>query len=164
MTNDFDARAMQIAPCNCEKATRQDDPSWGHSIHCVGRLQPAIAAALRECSEAAEAALAEARGEIERLIKWRSAWQDITPGGSEFMTVESVRDYARTLKAETVQAKLDRARTLARVRTLEEALAFYANRETWTGAHPAINDDCDGDFVAVPGLCARAALAKAEAK
>lgn len=44
------------------------------------------------------------------LIAWRSAFQDVTPGGSEFMHPQSVRDYARKLKDETVQAKLDRAR------------------------------------------------------
>jgi hypothetical protein len=44
---------------------------------------------------------------IADLARWRSAFQSATPGGSEFMTPESVRDYMQSLKADTVRAKID---------------------------------------------------------
>lgn len=47
---------------------------------------------------------------INDLCKWRSAFQACTPGGSEFMTPESTRDYMQSLKRETVEAKLEVAR------------------------------------------------------
>lgn len=47
---------------------------------------------------------------IKELYRWRSAFQECTPGGSEFMSPESVIAYMRTLKRETVEAKLELAR------------------------------------------------------
>lgn len=48
----------------------------------------------------------EQRRAIDDLCKWRAAFQACTPGGSEFMTPESTREYMQMLKRETVQAKL----------------------------------------------------------
>lgn len=54
----------------------------------------------------------------------------------------------------------------AKVAKLREALAFYADRETWKGQflERPIDKDCDGDFVAVPGKRARQALTETEDK
>lgn len=44
------------------------------------------------------------------LCKWRSAIQGMTPGGSEYMTVQSVEDFARNQKIECSKAKMESAR------------------------------------------------------
>lgn len=46
--------------------------------------------------------------DMERLmISWRSLAQEMTPGGSEFMTPESVRDYYLQFKSEAHQVKIE---------------------------------------------------------
>ena len=47
---------------------------------------------------------------VADLCRWRSAFAECTPGGSEFMDPESVRDYMQRNKREMVQAKMDRAK------------------------------------------------------
>ena len=83
------------------------------------------------------------------LIAWRSAFQDVTPGGSEFMHPQSVRDYARKLKDETVQAKLDRARIQkdfakleAEAAAMREALEAVPKEDC--GARLHYSCDCPG--------------------
>jgi hypothetical protein len=41
------------------------------------------------------------------MIKWRSLAQEMTPGGSEFMSVESVRSYYRELKDDAHRCKIE---------------------------------------------------------
>lgn len=53
-------------------------------------------------------------------------------------------------------------RLRAQVARLREALAFYADRETWRGDPCPAHSDVDGDFVATIGKKARAALKEAE--
>lgn len=47
---------------------------------------------------------------VADLCRWRSAFQTVTPGGSEFMSPESVIEYMQNLKRETVEANLELAR------------------------------------------------------
>lgn len=53
---------------------------------------------------------AERDAAIADLYRWRGAFQDCTPGGSEFMSPASVKAYMQNLKHETVEAKKDRVR------------------------------------------------------
>lgn len=69
----------------------------------------ASAAASPTIASAGEPSITETAA-VEALCKWRSAFQACTPGGSEFMTPESVREYMLNLKRETVEAKLEVAR------------------------------------------------------
>ena len=81
------------------------------------------------------------------LIAWRSAFQDVTPGGSEFMHPQSVRDYARKLKDETVQAKLDRARIQKDFAKLEaEAAAMRGTLESAISTLHDVNKDTNYSF------------------
>lgn len=52
------------------------------------------------------------RKAVDDLCRWRSAIQAMTPGGSEFMYPDAVRDWAQMLKRENAEAKL----TIARLR------------------------------------------------
>lgn len=75
-------------------------------------------------------------------------------------------------RAEAAEAEASRFRVLseqierakeaaeAEAESLRTALSFYADRDTWKGEFPErpIDKDCDGDFVAVSGKRARAAL------
>jgi len=56
--------------------------------------------------------------------------------------------------------EIERLRAL--VARLREALAFYADRETWRGDPCPAHSDVDGDFVATVGKKARAALKETE--
>ena len=47
---------------------------------------------------------------VRDLCRWRSAIQAMTPGGSEFMDPEVVRDWAERMKRENAQMKLELAR------------------------------------------------------
>lgn len=65
----------------------------------------------------AERACAEAE-----IARWRSAFQECTPGGSEWTSPEAVREHMQRLKSETVEAKLNAVRQERRADKLAAAL------------------------------------------
>lgn len=67
---------------------------------------------------------------IDELCRWRSAFQSVTPGGSEFMLPESVIAWARKIKDDTHETKMGQVRlraerdaAIARAEKAEAALA-----------------------------------------
>ncbi len=93
----------------------------------------------------------------------RGAWADNERLRAELMAV-CQREAASAARHD---AKLDalehEIRNLTnRIEQLREALAFYADRETWRGDQRPIHSDVDGDFRATPGKRARAVLKDAE--
>lgn len=69
---------------------------------------------------------------IERLesnlIKWRSAIQELTPGGSEFMNPENVKAWAQQMKSDVASAKLNLARIQVNLRSTIELLEFVHSK------------------------------------
>lgn len=69
------------------------------------------------------------RDENERnMIQWRSLAQEMTPGGSEFMTPQAVRAYYREQKDETHKAKVDRVKANRQRDEAAEALEAIKTR------------------------------------
>jgi hypothetical protein len=98
-----------------------------------------IATALRE-------ALADQRATIERLeremLAWRICAQDMTPGGSEFMSPDAVRAYQRDLKDRYVAAKSEVALLKKRAWTMNSELIARARKHA--AKERAIARECIG--------------------
>ena len=65
---------------------------------------------LQDAADEIELLTKERDGAVNNLCRWRSAFQECTPGGSEFMDPESVREYMQRNKSDMIQAKMDRTR------------------------------------------------------
>ena len=52
---------------------------------------------------------AERRAAVKKLCDWRSAFQSCTPGGSEWMSPEVVREHMQALRRDVVELKLENA-------------------------------------------------------
>jgi len=82
-----------------------------------------VAEVFKETLQAKDSEAEKLRDERDKaqvaLCKWRSAIQNLTPQGSEFMSVEVVADWARQQKTECCQAKMEAAKLRARIAELE---------------------------------------------
>lgn len=74
---------------------------------------------LRQQSASRDREMEELRKE---MISWRSLAQEMTPGGSEFMTQESVRQHYREFKDSAHEARKDRSKLQHRLAAAEAAL------------------------------------------
>ena len=52
----------------------------------------------------------ERKAAVRKLLEWRSAFQACTPGGSEWMSPETVRAHMQQLRKDVVTLKLENAR------------------------------------------------------
>lgn len=66
---------------------------------------------------------AELASERQETIAWRSAFQAVTPGGSEFQSPKAVREWADMLKTDVFNAKKSAVLSERRALTAEAALA-----------------------------------------
>ena len=84
------------------------DDITNYKTEIAGDLQGRLRAA-EERAEKAE----------QTMYRWRSAFQSVTPGGSEFMDPESVLAFMRRMKDETVTAIKNAARSKKDARLAE---------------------------------------------
>lgn len=105
-------------------------------------------------------AIADRDAEIARLESENKALRSVNKGDEE--QIKRICDQNAALRdaliAEHQLAESESQRLNREITRLREALKFYANRETWRGDPCPLHSDVDGDFVATPGKCARAAL------
>lgn len=101
---------------------KRKEPKHALNAAWIARCSPAGIATLLDALSSQSLSLSEAREEIERLrkevgqkhdeanryvnemIEWRSAFQRVTPGGSEFTSPQAVRDWADMLKMQVFEA------------------------------------------------------------
>ncbi|KRE08143.1 hypothetical protein ASE61_00565 [Bosea sp. Root670] len=118
--------------------SKRKEPKHAINAAWIARCSPSGISALLDALLAQVAELAEARREVGRkhdeanryvneMIAWRSAFQRVTPGGSEFTSPEAVRDWADMLKEQVFEANkkavLSKRRAVEATRQRDEALA-----------------------------------------
>lgn len=80
---------------------------------------------LEACEENEKSAEKERDEAVAELCRWRSAFQRVTPGGSEFFDPKAVRDWADMLKMQVFEA--NKRAVLAERKALENGKAQLAD-------------------------------------
>ncbi|KPH74071.1 hypothetical protein [Bosea vaviloviae] len=135
-----EATAMHIAPAGEVVGETFHAENWANNPHRV--LYDAVKL-IREAADALARLTAELARERQETIAWRSAFQAVTPGGSEFQSPKAVREWADMLKTNVFNAKKSAVLSERRALTAEAALeAVIARHGEWRQCMPA---DWEGD-------------------
>ena len=98
-------------------------PSRGKCPECGAASSEPCGVYVRQQADTIAALRAENERLTADLCKWRSAIQELTPGGSEFMSVDAVRGYAAMQKKETFDAHMGAAKARKELAQAEAQLA-----------------------------------------